>query len=640
MPEHSHQLAAILFADIVNYTAMMQEDENAALEKITRFRHVIDIIVEELEGKIIQYYGDGCLVLFNSATDAVEFAKLLQTDFNEDPKVPVRIGVHMGDVLLRDGNVFGDVVNIASRIQALAPAGGIYISEMVYRNIANKKGMDSVFIKEEKLKNVRTRIRIYEVLTEYSTTVYHTNAEDEQVAIDENSIAVLPFVNMSSDKEQEYFSDGLTEDIITQLSKIKSFKVISRTSVMQYKKTPKSIKEIGKELGVATILEGSVQRSPTKVRITAQLINAVSDEHLWSESYDRPVDDIFTIQREVALAIASVLNTTLTKKESQQLDYVPTVNLQAYDLYMRGKFLVEKRNKTDLLVARELFQQAVTKDRTFADAYSGLATTYLLSSFRGYEDPTRMLWLAKKNIDTALGLDPSSGEIQATLGYWYHQTFDWHAAEITYRRAIDLNANQSNVYLWLGILLEAKDEKEEALKVYNRGTELNPMWDYLVENRIRALVNNNQVDEAIALQKGLIEKAAADPTLQKMYREDLSRLYWFLNNKSAAIETAEQSGNKNLVKLYTDGDYSQLEKDVDKFYNELKDKSEYVSQVWMGIDYARAGARDKALDCFNNAIALKETAITYLLLRHFDFLNIKYLSMALITRKIRQIINF
>jgi TolB-like protein/Tfp pilus assembly protein PilF len=640
MPEHSHQLAAILFADIVNYTAMMQKDENAALEKITRFRHVIDIIVEELEGKIIQYYGDGCLVLFNSATDAVEFAKLLQTDFNEEPKVPVRIGIHMGDVLLRDGNVFGDVVNIASRIQALAPEGGIYVSEMVYRNIANKKGMDSVFIKEEFLKNVKQPIRIYEVLTEYSKTVYHTGPNDEQVAIDENSIAVLPFVNMSSDKEQEYFSDGLTEDIITQLSKIKSFKVISRTSVMQYKKTPKSIREIGKELGVATIVEGSVQRSPTQVRITAQLINAVTDEHLWSESYDRPVDDIFTIQREVALAIASVLNTTLTRKESQQLDYVPTVNLQAYDVYMRGKFLVEKRNKTDLLVARELFQQAVAKDRTFADAYSGLATTYLLSSFRGYEDPTRMLWLAKKNIDTALGLDPSSGEIQATLGYWYHQTFDWHAAEITYRRAIDLNANQSNVYLWLGILLEAKEEKEEALKIYSRGTELNPMWDYLVENKIRALVNNNQADEAIALQKGLIDKASVDPSLKKIYYEDLSRLYWFLNDKKQAIAAAEKSKNKALLKYYNDGDYSLMEKEVDKSYTELKEKSEYVSQVWMGIDYARAGARDKALDCFNNAIALKETAITFLLLRHFDFLNIKYLSMALITRKIRQTINF
>jgi tetratricopeptide (TPR) repeat protein len=251
-----------------------------------------------------------------------------------------------------------------------------------------------------------------------------------------------------------------------------------------------------------------------------------------------------------------------------------------------------------------------------------------------------MLWLAKKNIDTALGLDPSSGEIQATLGYWYHQTFDWHAAEITYRRAIDLNANQSNVYLWLGILLEAKEEKEEALKIYSRGTELNPMWDYMVENKIRALVNNNQADEAITLQKGLVEKASADPSLKQVYYEDLSRLYWFLNDKKEAIAAAEKSKNKALLKFYTDGDYSLMEKEVDKYYGELRGKSEYVSQMWMGIDYARAGAREKALDCFNNAIALKETAITFLLLRHFDFLNIKYLSMALITRKIRQTINF
>lgn len=640
MPEHSHQLAAILFADIVNYTAMMQADENTALEKITRFRHIIDLIAEELDGRIIQYYGDGCLLLFNSSTDAVEFAKLLQTDLNEEPMVPVRIGIHMGDVLLKDGNVFGDVVNIASRIQALAPPGGIYVSEMVYRNIVNKKGMDSVFIKEEILKNVKAPVKIYEVLTEFSKTVFHTGPNDEQVAIDENSIAVLPFLNMSSDKEQEYFSDGLTEDIITQLSKIKSFKVISRTSVMQYKKTPKSIREIGKELGVATIVEGSVQRSPKQVRITAQLINAVTDEHLWSESYDRPVDDIFSIQREVALAIASVLNTTLTKKESQNLDSVPTVNIQAYDFYMRGKFLVEKRSNTDLLVARELFQQAVNKDRTFADAYSGLATTYLLSSFRGYEDPTKMLWMAKKNIDTALGLDPASGEIQATLGYWYHQTFDWHAAEITYRRSIDLNPNQANVYLWLAILLEAKEEKEEALKIYSRGSEINPMWDYLVQNRIRALVNNNQPEEAITLQKGLIAKSSTDPAARKMGFEDLSRLYWHLGHKSEAIAAAQKSGNKGLLKFYNDDDFSLMEKEVDHHYDELKEKSEYISQVWMGIDYARAGARDKALDCFNNAIALKETAITYLLIRHFDFLNIKYLSMALINRKIRQLINF
>jgi TolB-like protein/Tfp pilus assembly protein PilF len=642
MAEHSHQLAAVLFADIVGYTAMMQDDENAAIEKITRFRHVIDIIADELEGKIIQYYGDGCLLLFSSATDAVEFAKLLQTDFNEEPQVPVRIGIHMGDVLVSGGNVFGDVVNIASRIQALSPAGGIYISEMVYRNIANKKGMDSVYVKEEYLKNVKVPIRIYQVLTENSPVAAGAFAPDEPDfrSIDENSIAVLPFTNLSSDKEQEYFSDGLTEDIITQLSKIKSFKVISRTSVMQYKKTPKSIREIGKDLGVALIVEGSVQRAGEQVRITAQLIDAASDEHLWSESYDRSVSDIFSIQREVALAIASVLNTKLTRKETQQLDHIPTVNLQAYDFYMRGKFLVEKRNKPDLLVARDLFQQAVAKDKSFADAYAGLATTYLLASFRGYEDPVRMLWLAKKNIDTALALDPSSGEIQATLGYWYHQTFDWHAAEITYRRAISLNANQTNVYLWLAILLEAKEEKEEALKIYDLGADVNPMWDYLTENKIRALVNNNQPDEAIRLQKSLVEKAAIDPPLQKKHNRGLSRLYWFLNKKDEALQAAETARDKALMKFYLENDNSLLEKEVDRQYEELKNKSEYISQLWMGIDYAKAGARDKALDCFNNAVALKEAAVSLLLIRHYDFLNIKYLSMALITRKIKQLINF
>jgi adenylate cyclase len=641
MAEHSHQLAAIVFADIVGYTAMMQEDETAAIEKIDRFRQVIDIIADELNGKIIHFYGDGCLLLYNSATDAVESAKLLQTDFSEEPRVPVRIGIHMGDVLINEGNVFGDTVNIAARIQALSPAGGIFISEMVYRNVANKKGIDSVFVREEKLKNVKVPIRIYEVLTEsgHADFLSYLPLDSDAKVIDENSMAVLPFTNMSSDEQQEYFSDGLTDDIITQLSKIKSFKVISRTSVMQYKKTPKSIKEIGHELGVAMILEGSVQRSGDHVRITAQLISTATDQHLWADSFDRPVNDIFSIQREVAIAIATVLNTTLSKKETQQLDYIPTSNLQAYDLYLRGKYLVEKRNKTDLLMARELFQEAVNKDKAFANAYSGLANTYLLASYRGYEDPVKMLWWAKKYIDTALSLDSSSGETQATLGYWYHQTFDWHAAEITYRRAIQLNPNQSNVYLWLGLLLEGKGEREDAQKMYDEGSGLNPMWDYLTENKIRALANTNQ-DEAIKLQMQLIEKVNFDPVLQRKRYTDLSRLYWSFDNKEEAIAAAKLANNKGLLKFFEEGDNSVLLAAVDKKYADMKNRSEYISQLWMGLDYANAGAREIALDCFNNAIALKEASVTLLLTRQYEFLNIKYLSMALITRKIKLLINF
>ncbi|MFZ1328598.1 MAG: adenylate/guanylate cyclase domain-containing protein, partial [Chitinophagaceae bacterium] len=461
MAEHSHQLAAILFADVVGYTSMMQENEESAVQKINRFRETVELIAGELDGKIIQYYGDGSLLLFHSSTDAAEFAKLLQEDLQADAVIPVRIGIHMGDVLVHGNNIFGDVVNIASRIQALAPAGGIYISEVVYRNIVNKKELESIFIREEKLKNVKEPIRIYQLLTADSPALGATAYKEvPEVITNANSIAVLPFANISSDPQQDYFSDGLTEDIITQLSKIRAYKVISRTSVMQYKQTPKSVKEIGKELGVSLILEGSVQRQGDKVRITAQLINAVMDEHIWAESYDRPMNDIFSIQREVALAIAAVLNTTLSKRETQELDYIPTSDLQAYDLYLRGKMLMEKRNKSDLLIARDYFQQAVARDTSFAAAFSGLADSFLLSSFRGYEDPVQMLWQAKKNIDIATSLDSFSGETQASLGYWYFQNFDWHAAEITYRRSINLNANQSNVYLWLAILLQAKGDNE------------------------------------------------------------------------------------------------------------------------------------------------------------------------------------
>jgi TolB-like protein/class 3 adenylate cyclase/tetratricopeptide (TPR) repeat protein len=642
MQEQSHQLAAILFADIVGYSAMMQQDEQQAVEKINRFREAVELISAELNGKIIQYYGDGALLLFHSATDAAEFAKLLQEDLAEAPAIPARIGIHMGDVLIQRENIFGDVVNIASRLQALAPAGGIYISEMVYRNIANKKEIVSVFVKEEKLKNIKTPVRIFQVLTDNSPEFLYSLAQEEEPdhSTPASSIAVLPFTNLSSDPEQEYFSDGLTEDIITQLSKIKAYKVISRTSVSQYKNSSKSVKEIGKELDVALVLEGSVQRSGTQVRITAQLIDARTDEHLWADSYDRPVDDIFSIQREVALAIAAVLNTTLSKKESAQLDFIPTVNLQAYDFYLRGKLLVEKRTRTDLLQAREFFQQAVMKDKSFANAYSGLADTYLLSSFRGYEEPAKMLWMAKKNIDIATGLDPFSGETQASLGYWYYQNFDFHAAEITYRRSLSLNVSQSNVYLWLAILLESKGDHAEAMNIYDQGAEVNPMWDYLMQNKIRALINNNQKEEAIKLHYKLMLKSSGDPSLYRKRMGELSRLYWSFNEKQEAISAAENAQHVALLRFYKDGDYSLLLKEADDYYTGIKNRNEYISQLWMGVDYAYAGARDKALQCFDHAVALKEPSVLYLLMRDYGFLNIKYLNMALLTRKIKQLINF
>jgi adenylate cyclase len=642
MAEHSHQLAAILFADIVGYTAMMQDDEELAVKKLTRFRDIMELISGELHGKIIQYYGDGSLILFPSATDAVEFAKLLQEDLQESPQVPVRVGIHMGDVLLQNGNVFGDVVNIASRIQGLAPTGGIYISETVYRNIENKKGLEAIFVKDEYLKNVKVAVGIYEVLTRNSEPVYIsplTKQADER-NIPANSIAVLPFENMSSDQEQEYFSDGLTEDIITQLSKIKSLKVVSRTSVMQYKKNPMPMKIIGRELGVAAILEGSVRRFEGHVRITAQLINAATDDHLWAESYDRPVKDLFTIQREVATSIAAVLNAKISNKENQNLDQTPTTDLHAYDLYLRGRFLIEKRSKADVMMARQLFQQSVDIDKKFANALSGLADTFLLASYRGYDEPARMLSIAKGHIDQAMKLDPDSGETHASLGYWYHQTFEWDKAEKTYRKSISLNPNQSNVYLWLALILEAKGELEEAAVIYNKGCELNQLWIYLTQNRVRSLANSGNQEEVIFLQRSLVDRFAHDAVLQKESYADLSRLYWYFGNKEEAIKAAVRSGNQGLVEFYRNKDITRLILETEECYSKMTQNGEYISNFWKGMDYAKTGAREKALECFNKAIELKEPAITLLLVRHYEFLNIKYLNLVQVTRKIKAMINF
>ena len=231
--------------------------------------------------------------------------------------------------------------------------------------------------------------------------------------------------------------------------------------------------------------------------------------------------------------------------------------MHAYDLYLRGRFLIEKRNKTDMLMARELFQQAVKIDKSFANAYSGLADTYLLASYRGYDDPAKMLPAAKEHINTAMKLDPQSGEIHASMGYYYHQTFEWGKAEKTYRKAISLNPNQSNIYLWLGLILESKGEMEEAINLYNEGCGINQLWIYLLQHRIRALANSTNRDEVILLQKNLIEKFSYDPVLQKDRYAELARLYWFLGKRDEAIHAAIKSGSRGLARIFQKQRYYQ-----------------------------------------------------------------------------------
>ena len=464
--------------------------------------------------------------------------------------------------------------------------------------------------KNRKLLIVAFSIFLLLAITSYFFFTKPATSSIEEVTPDK-SIAVMPFVNMSSDKEQEYFSDGLTEDIITQLAKIKSFKVISRTSVMQYKKNPKSLKEIGKELGVEVILEGSVQRSGNQVRITAQLINAETDEHLWAESYDRPMKDIFTIQREVATAIATVLRTTLSENESIELSQAITTNPQAYNQYLKGKFEQEKSTRLSLINSIHYFNLAIQLDSGFTKAYTFLANSYLLQLGRGTEDPVKVLPLARKYLDKAIQMDPNSADVYTSLGGWYRSTFNFKESEKMLRKAIQLNPKDDSGYGWLANMLEMTGRPKEALSMYKRASEISGV-DWGLYDRLNMMIDP---EESIRSTKHRIEAISYDPVEQKNIYRQLARYYGYLGRRDEAISAAEHAGDLALVMYYKEGKNDLLIKEIKQRQKDAIDRGFYFSPVSLVLDYARAGAHDQALASFEIAFEKRDPRLVLLLLR-------------------------
>ena len=294
----NRQLAAIMFTDIVGYTTLMGSDEQKAFELLNKNRQIQKPIIEEFQGRFIKELGDGTLAIFNTVSDAVYAAMKIREAGNISKDIKLRIGIHLGEVVFENEDVFGDGVNIASRIQQIATPGGIYISESVYNNVFNKQDIITRYVKQETLKNVREPMKIYEIIADSKSP--GTTMKEQTKKSMRKSIAVLPFVNMSNDPDQEYFSDGMAEEILNSLVHIKDLRVAGRTSSYQFKGKNVDLREVGDKLGVSTVLEGSVRKQGNRVRITSQLINVDDGFHLWSERYDRDMDDIFAIQDEIA----------------------------------------------------------------------------------------------------------------------------------------------------------------------------------------------------------------------------------------------------------------------------------------------------------------------------------------------------
>ncbi|HZI54856.1 MAG TPA: adenylate/guanylate cyclase domain-containing protein, partial [Chitinophagaceae bacterium] len=450
----SRQLAAIMFTDIVGYTAIMGEDENRAFELLRKNRKLQQPIIERYHGKWIKEIGDGVLASFMTVIDAVLCAGAIQQGTDAVPGLKLRIGIHLGDVVFENNDVFGDGVNIASRIQALAPIGGIWISESVQKNISNKKGISSRFIQEEILKNVKEPVRIYEVLVDAIEWInpVTTKATDTMKGIPEKSIAVLPFINMSNDPEQDYFGDGIAEEILNSLVHLKELKVAGRTSSFQFKTKNTDLREIGEKLGVRTIMEGSVRKQGNRLRITAQLINVEDGYHLWSEKYDRDMDDIFAVQDEIALAITEKLKVTLLEQDRKIITKTYTQNSEAYDLYLKGRFCINRRGRF-ILDGMQCFQEAISIDPGFAPAYAGYADSSALAAFYNFFPAKEIMPKAKEAAYKAIEIDSTLCEPYTSLGFYYEfYEWDFAVAKRNFKKAIELNPAYTVGHFWYGML--------------------------------------------------------------------------------------------------------------------------------------------------------------------------------------------
>ena len=462
MPSSSRQLAAIMFSDIVGYTALMQKNETDGKLKAKHYRRVLSEQSTLHHGNIIQNYGDGSLTIFASAVDATECAIDLQAILKKDPEVPLRIGIHLGDIVVDGEDIFGNGINVASRIESMGVAGGILVSQNIFNQIKNHETFQLQSMGSFSFKNVQDPLEVFAISNSGLTIPDPETLQGKFELPDESekSIAVLPFINMSSDPEQEFFSDGISEEIINTIVQLPDLKVVGRTSSFAFKGQMEDLRTIGEKLGVKHVLEGSVRKFGNKVRITAQLIEAFSGFHLWSMKYDRELDDVFKVQDEISLEIANQLQISLGDQQALPKPRQQTQSVEAYQLYYKGRSLFYQRGLS-LFKALDCFKAALAIDPDYALASSGLADSYIMLSFHGYLAPSTCWDEAIPAAQKALEFGPELGETHNTLAI-IALLHDWDLdkAEQEFKKALAINPAHIQSRVWYGLFYLSLTEKK------------------------------------------------------------------------------------------------------------------------------------------------------------------------------------
>ena len=600
-------LAAIMFTDMVGYTALMQENERHAKFLRDKHRAILEKLILEHRGQILQYYGDGTLSIFGSAIEAAICGTKIQQELQVEPKVPLRIGIHAGDVVYDDEGIYGDGVNIASRIENIALPGSVLVSDKINDELKNQQEITSTFLGRYELKNVKYPVKLYAINAGGIVVPTFEQLEGKS-AIAENSIAVLPFTNLSAERDNEYFSDGITEELLNALAKVDRLLVTSRTSSFAFKGKNTDIREIGKQLGVKTVLEGSVRKYGNRVRVTAQLINSENGYHKWSETYDRDLEDIFAVQDEIANSIVAQLKKTMQiQKPSKELVKVPTENIDAYNLYLKGLYNWNKWSPDFMQKAIQNFEEATKISPKFALAFARLSACYVFLGAASFMDNKIAYLKGKKYAIASYEIDNSLIDAQLSLGMVkYFNDWDWAGAEKCFLKALEINPNSAETHQYYAMLLSTLGYHKKALKEAELAYQLDPLNAPISYILSFIYFNNNQTENAIAQQKITIE---LDPDFGDAWNS-MAWMYLRSNQYDKAIEifnkilndpTSILKANSGLCYAYAK--LGQNEQSLEFIKNaELNDKEHLTIDMELAIVYTGLGELDKAIDSLHNAV--------------------------------------
>jgi adenylate cyclase len=595
-----------MFTDMVGYTALGQKNESLSLALVEEQRKLIRPILGRHNGREVKTIGDAFLVEFPNALDAVRCAYDIQRaarEFNlslsEDRRVHLRIGVHLGDVLESGGDISGDAVNVASRIEPLAEDGGVCLSRQVYDQVQNKVDFALASIGPKSLKNVTQPVEVFKMVMPWAQGV----ALSEN--LDRKRVAVLPFTNMSPDPSDEYFADGMTEELITSLAGVNGLSVIARTSVMKYKGGSKGASDVSKELKAGTLIEGSVRKAGNRVRITVQLIDGQTESHSWAQNYDKQLDDVFAIQSDVAKQVAEVLQVKLLSQEKRMLEKRPTSNIEAYTLYLKGlHYSSSFEGREGLKRAAANFEEAIANDQDFALAYAHLSFCYNQMGFYGMIPSDEAGRKAKELAEKALQLDSDLAEAHHAFGGAIRNYgWDFDGAKREFERAVELKPSYAAAYGAIATLHQFNRDYDKALVAIDRLLELDPSSGLGASYAGTVYLYSGREREAIEMftrALGGNPKSVHDIGNMGLARIRLGEIEEGIREvKRIATMKAAASMNDLVYAYARAGKTEELKGLLPQLLEEARERPEFVIPV--ACAYANLGDSDKAMEWLEKA---------------------------------------